>query len=427
MPADKGPVNWAGNITYRCSEFRCPSSVSELRELVARSPRIRAVGTRHSFNELADSRGILVSTASLPGDIELDSTAPAVKVAAGMRYAELAKQLDDKGFALRNLASLPHISVAGSVATATHGSGTRNGCLATSVSALEMISADGDLVTIGRDTEDFDGTVVGLGALGIVVSVVLDLVPAFRMRQRVYEGMPLEVLDDHFDDLVTSAYSVCLFTDWREPRLTQIWINQRTDEDEPAAVTDPWFGAAPAESPRHPVPEFSAASCTRQLGAPGRWHERLPHFRPDFEPSSAGNELHSEYMVARQDAVSALHALRQVRDRIAPVLQVCEIRTVAADRLWMSPFYGQDSVSIHFTWIADMRAVRPVVELVEEQLAPLRARPHWGKVFSTSPALMQSLYPRLTDFAELADRHDPAGKFRNAFIDHYLGGRPSCP
>lgn len=427
MLGDKRPVNWAGNITYRCSEFRRPTSVSELQALVARSRRVRAIGTRHSFNELADTKGILVSTARLPGDIEVDSAAPAVKVAAGMRYAELARQLDDEGFALRNLASLPHISIAGSVATATHGSGTRNGCLATSVSGLEMITADGDLVTIDRDTEHFDGTVVGLGALGIVVSVILDLVPTFGMRQRVYEDLPLEVLDDHFHDLIASAYSVCLFTDWREPRLTQIWINQRTDEDEPRSVTATWFTAAPAERPRHPVPEFSPASCTLQLGALGRWHDRLPHFRPDFEPSSAGNELQSEYMVARQDAVRALHALGCVRNRIHPVLQVCEIRAVAADRLWMSPFYGRDSVSIHFTWIADMRAVRPVVELVEEQLAPLRARPHWGKVFSTPPALMRSLYPRLTDFAKLACRYDPAGKFRNAFIDHYLSGRPSCP
>jgi alditol oxidase len=426
MLGDKRPMNWAGNITYRCSEFLRPSSVGELQALVARSRRIRAVGTRHSFSELADSQGILVSTASLPKDIEVDSAAPAAKVAGGMRYSEFARQLDDKGFALPNLASLPHICVAGSCATATHGSGTRTGCLATSVSGLEMITAGGDLVTIDRDTEHFDGTVVGLGALGIVVSVILDLVPAFGLRQRVFEGLPLEVLDDHFDDLIASAYSVCLFTDWREPRLTQTWIKQRTDEDEPPPMTAPWFTAAPAQSPRHPVPGFSPASCTQQLGAPGRWHDRLPHFRPDLEPSSAGNELHSEYMVARHDAIPALHALRRVRKRIHPVLQVCEIRAVAADRLWMSPFYGRDSVCIHFTWIADMRSVRPVIELVEDQLAPLRARPHWGKVFRTPPALMRTLHPRLTDFATLTSRYDPAGKFRNAFTDHYLNGRLSC-
>jgi alditol oxidase len=413
-------VNWAGNVSYQCSDFRSPSSVRELQALVARSRRLRAVGTRHSFSELADTTGTLVSTAGLPPGIEVDSAAPAAKVAAGVRYAELARYLDDKGFALPNLASLPHISVAGACATATHGSGTRSGCLATSVSGLEMITADGDLVAIGRGSEHFDGTVVGLGALGIVVSVTLDLVPAFRMRQWVYEDLPLEVLDDHFDDLAACAYSVGFFTDWREPRLTQIWIGQRADEDEPSLVTAPWFTARPAPAPRHPVPGFSAANCTQQLGVPGPWHDRLPHFRPAAEPSSAGNELHSEYMVSSQDAIRALHAVRSIGERIHPVLQVCEIRTVAADGLWMSPFLGRDSVCMHFTWIADMRAVLPAVELVERQLAPLGARPHWGKIFSISPADMRPLYPRLDDFAGLARRHDPKGKFGNAFLDRYL-------
>lgn len=413
-------TNWAGNVRYQCSDFRQPSSVPELQALVARSRRIRAVGTRHSFSRLADATGTLVSTAGLPSAIEVDSAGPSVKVAAGVRYAELARHLDDKGLALPNLASLPHICVAGACATATHGSGTRNGCLATSVSGLETVTADGDLVTSRRGDERFDGMVVGLGALGVVVSLVLDLVPSFRMRQRVYEDLPLEVLDDHFDDLASCAYSACFFTDLRGPNMTQVWLNQRTDEDEPSPPTAPWFAARPARGPRHPAPGFSAESCTTQLGLDGPWHERLPHFRPDSEPSSAGSELHSEYMVAREDAVRALRAVRAVGKRIHPVLQICEIRTVAADSLWLSPFWGRDSVSIHFTWVPDMRAVLPAVELVERQLAPFRPRPHWGKVFSVPPETVRSLYPRLDDFAALVQRNDPEGKFGNAFLETYL-------
>jgi alditol oxidase len=245
-------------------------------------------------------------------------------------------------------------------------------------------------------------------------------VPSFDLRLQVYEGLPLDALDDHFDELAASAYSVCLFTDWRAPRLTQVWVNRRTDEDESPVLKEAWFTAEPAAGPRHPVAGFPAASCTQQLGVPGRWFDRLPHFRSDQEPSSAGDELQSEYMVARRDAVRALRALDRVRDRLQPVLQVCELRTIAADQLWMSPFYGQDSVSIHFTWIADARAVRPAVALVEQQLAPLRARPHLAKVFTTPPPLLRSLYPRTADFVSLVRRYDAAGKFGNSFLDRYV-------
>ncbi len=427
MTRDDQRKNWAGNITYQCSQLHRPSSVAGLQALVAGTGRIRALGTRHSFNGLADSQGALVSMTGLPPVIEVDSAAATVKVAAGVRYAELASRVDRHGFALRNLGSLPHISVGGACATATHGSGVRNGCLATEVSAVEMITADGELVTVDRGSGHFDGAVVSLGALGIVVSLTLDLVPSFGMRQQVYEELPLEVLDDHFEDLVTSAYSVCLFTNWRRPRLTQVWVNRRTDEDDPVVLKEPWFTAVPAENQRHPVTGFSPAACTEQLDVPGRWFERLPHFRPDVEPSSAGDELHSEYMVARGAAVGALHALARIRSRITPVLQICELRTIAADELWMSPFYREDSVSIHFTWIADTESVLPVVALVEEQLAPLRARPHWAKISTADPALIRSLYPRTADFAALVRSYDPDGKFGNSFLDRYLNGGPSCP
>jgi xylitol oxidase len=273
---------------------------------------------------------------------------------------------------------------------------------------------------VRRGDEHFDGMVVALGAVGVVAALTLDLVPAFELRQRVYEGLPLDALEDHFTELVGDAYSVCLFTDWREPRLTQIWINERIGEPPSGVAKRPWFTARPADGPRHPVSGFPAGSCTEQLGVPGPWHERLPHFRPDAAPSSAGDELHSEYMIARRDAIPALRELARIRAAVHPVLQICEIRTVAADRLWMSPFYGEESVSVHFTWIADLRAVLPVVELVEERLAPFRARPHWAKVFALGPEALRRLYPRSADFARLVRARDPAGKFRNRFLDRYL-------
>lgn len=414
-------TNWAGNVTYRANEIHRPASVAELQSVVVEHSRIRALGTGHSFNDLADSPGVLVSLAELPPDLEVDSDAATVRVAAGVPYSELAARLDRHGFALHTLASLPHISVGGACATATHGSGVRNGGLATCVTELEIVTASGEVVTISRDGDQgvFDGAVVGLGALGVVISLTLAVVPTFEVRQHIHEGLALDVVAEHFTELVSGAYSVCLFTDWHSSTMTQVWIQQRTDEPESTIATAPWFTARPADGPRHPVSELSPANCTTQLGVAGRWFERLPHFRPDFTPSS-GEELQSEYMVHRDDAVAALRALDTVRDRIHPALMICELRTVAADELWLSPMYRQDSVSIHFTWIADTRAVLPVVRLVEELLAPFRARPHWAKVFTTPPAVLHSLYPRLPDFRDLVRTFDPAGKFGNPFLERCL-------
>ncbi|MBG0813262.1 D-arabinono-1,4-lactone oxidase [Planomonospora sp. ID82291] len=459
-------TNWAGNIAFRAGRVHRPSSVPELRALVARSPRIRALGTGHSFNDIADSPGDLVSLAGLPPEMETDAGTGTVRISASVRYAELGRRLHHAGYALPNLASLPHISVAGSCATATHGSGDANGNLATAVSALELVTADGDLVTLSRDADGdrFRGAVVGLGALGVVVSMTLDVVPAFGVRQYVYEGLPFEALDDHFDAIVSGAYSVSLFTRWSGPLVDQVWVKHRIDPegaDGPAGAgaadgagggrpavgrtgmdggpepePDPHgarpadlyggrpadlYGARPADGPRHPVPGVSAVHCTEQLGVPGPWFERLPHFRPDFTPSS-GEELQSEYLLPRRHAVAALHALDRVRDRIAPVLQVSEVRTVAADELWMSPSYRRDTVAVHFTWVKDTPAVLPVIGLLEEVLEPFEARPHWGKLFATPPAVLRSRYERLPDFLDLVRGYDPAGKFAGGFLERHLLG-----
>jgi alditol oxidase len=421
-------TNWAGNIVFGAPDFYRPATVPELQAVVAEAGRIRVLATGHAFSDMADSPGAQVSLAGLPPEVSVDSAASAARVAAGLSYAELAPRLDAHGFALRNLASLPHISVAGATATATHGSGAANQNLAAAVAGLTLVTADGDLVELRRGDDGFDGAVVHLGALGVVVSLILDLVPSFDVSQRVYEELPVAVLDDHLTELMTSGYSVSLFTGWRAPRLTQVWIKQLAVTPAPPSPQIPqpssvsqasWFTATPASGPRHPVPGVSPDACTEQLGVPGRWYDRLPHFRPGFKPS-AGDELQSEYLLPVASAVPALHALDQIRDRVAPVLQICEIRAVAADQLWLSSCYRQDSVAFHFTWIADAASVLPVVGLVERQLAPFAPRPHWGKVFTAVPEELAARYERLPDFLNLMRRFDPSGKFRNAYTDRYL-------
>ncbi|WP_405784986.1 MULTISPECIES: FAD-binding protein [unclassified Streptomyces] len=409
-------TNWAGNLTFSAQRVHRPAHLDELRALVAGSPRVKALGSGHSFSDVADTDGVLIDVAALPARIDIDSAAATVRVAAGVRYAELAAELWAHGFALPNLASLPHISVAGSVATGTHGSGDANGGLGTSVRALELVTADGDIRAFSREEEPdlFEGAVVSLGALGVVTHLTLDVVPAFRIRQRVRTGLELADATAHFDAITGAAYSVSLFTDWRAPRFTQVWLKQLDGAPDPEL---PW--TAPATGPLHPVPGADPVHCTAQDGLPGPWHERLPHFRPGFTPSS-GEELQSEYLVPRAHALAALDALSGLREAIAPVLQICEVRTVAADRLWLSPAYGRDTVGLHFTWVKDPVSVTPVLARVEAALAPFEPRPHWGKLFTTDPGRVRDAYPRMADFRALAERTDPAGKFTNAFLRRVL-------
>jgi xylitol oxidase len=415
-------ANWAGNVAFTAQRYHRPASIGELQRLVVSSERARAVGTRHSFSRIADGPGDLISVAGLPKVIDIDSGRAAVTVSAGVRYGELAERLNEAGYALRNLGSLPHISIAGACATGTHGSGDTNGNLATAVSALQMVTAGGDLATLSRDGdgEAFRGAVVGLGALGIVTSLTLDLVPAFCIRQYVYQGLPRDQMDEHLAEIFASAYSVSLFTDWRRPGIRQVWLKRLADEP---AVPQHWLGAVLADGPRHPVPGVSPVHCTEQLGAPGPWHLRLPHFRLEFTPST-GEELQSEYLVPREHASEALAAVGRVRDRVTPVLQISEIRTVAPDDLWLSPCYQRPSVAIHFTWINDPEAVTPALAAIEDELAPLRARPHWAKLFSVSPAALRGLYQRLPDFQRLRGEYDPAGKFGNDLVDAYVPAAP---
>jgi len=392
-------TNWARNLAFRAKTFAEPVSLDELRAIVGRSDRVRALGTRHSFSRIADTTGTHVSLAGLPPLIEIDSAARQVRVGGGIRYTELAPRLTAAGWALPNLASLPHITVAGACATATHGSGDGNGNLATPVVELEMVTAAGDMVTIDSEHSDFYGAVVGLGRLGIVSALTLDLVPSFEIAQYVYDDVPNERLDADFDAIFASGYSVSVFTDLGR---NQLWCKRLAAD--PVPPRD-WFGAGPAAGPRNPVPGMPVQNATEQGGVPGPWHARLPHFRAEFTPS-AGAELQSEYLLPRSHAVAALQAARELRDEITAVLQICELRTVAADELWLSPSYRRPTVGMHFTWVDDTAAVMPVVAAVEERLAPFEPRPHWGKVY-----LASGRYERLADFTRLAQEFDPAGKF----------------
>jgi len=406
-------TNWAGNHAYAAQRIHRPDTIEAVREIVSGAHKVKALGTRHAFNSIADSDGDLVWLDRLNRVVSIDRERMTVTVEAGATYGHLCATLRHEGFAVHNLASLPHISVAGACATATHGSGDRNGNLSTAVAAIELIRADGQVVTLvrGRD-EEFEGAVVGLGALGIVTRLTLDVVPTFQVRQRVYERLPLAGLEANFDAVTSLAYSVSLFTHWAEDVIDQVWVKSlASDADLPPTL----FGATAAPDHRHPIAHMSPVNCTAQMDEAGAWDERLPHFRMEFTPSS-GDELQSEFFVPREHAVAALRTVRSMRDQISPLLHISEIRTIAADNLWLSPSYQRDAVGIHFTWKAMGPEVRALLPEIEAALAPYQARPHWAKLFTMSGERLQSLYPRMPDFQRLRAEYDPEGKFDNAYL-----------
>lgn len=407
--------NWAGNVQFTAPRIAHPTSVNELAELVRGAAHVRAVGSRHTFTPLADSAELMVSTEAMPAEVTVDANARTASVAGGMRYAEVARELHARGWALKAMASLPHITVAGAIATGTHGSGDAVGSLASAVTALEMVRSDGELATVRRGDPDFAGAVVALGALGVVTRVELEVESTYGMTQVVDRGLPWQVALADLDAVFGSADSVSMFTTWADPeRVDQVWRKTRGDR-----VPDALPGAVRAAEPGHPLPGGPAENCTDQTGEPGPWFERLPHFRAEFTPSN-GDELQSEYFVPRDRAAEAIAAVRAlaaipgVGDELRRLLFVSELRSIRADDLWLSGAYARDVVGIHFTWRRDEPAVRALLTHLEAVLAPFDARPHWGKVFTLDAAALAALYPRFADFAALRERWDPRGIFRNA-------------
>lgn len=409
-------TNWAGNQTFTAERVVRPRTVGQIQEAVTTAPAVKALGSRHCFNDIADCPGgVLLDLSALDTTAELDAEASMITVPAAARYGDIAGRVHAEGFALANLASLPHCTVAGTVATATHGSGRRNQSLASAVSAVEMVTADGELRTYSRDDAAFPGIVVGLGALGVVTRLTLDLVPSFEIRQDVFDGLPWESAYAHFEEIHDAGYSVSMFTNWARDEIDQVWVKSETGQP-----GQDFYGAKAADGPRHPAHAagIPADNTTRQLGVPGPWHERIPHFRLDFTPS-VGNELQTEYFVPVRHAAAAMEALRGLGHRLAPILLTSEIRTVAADELWLSPFQGGDRVALHFTWQPEQDEVRALLPVMEERLAPFGVRPHWGKLFHQA-----SDYPHLADFRALATELDPDGKFRSPFVRRHVFGEP---
>jgi xylitol oxidase len=420
VPADPPELNWSGNYAYRATTVHRPRRVEQIQELVSAAPSIRALGSRHSFTAIVDA-GELVALDELEAGIEVDSAAGAVRLPGGVTYARLAEVLNQHGMALHNLASLPHISVAGAVATASHGSGNDSGNLATVVTGVELVTSSGELLSFAREDPDFGGVVVGLGALGVVTGLTLAVEPYYEVSQHVFEGLSWDALFEHFDSVTGAGDNVSVFHRFGE-QTEQVWVKRRSDRAHPPFADD-LFGAVPARVPRHPIAGMDPANATAQLGVPGPWSERLPHFRSGFTPSS-GEEIQSEFFVAREDAAPAIEAVRALAEEIRPLLLIAELRTITADQLWLSPQHGRSSVGLHFTWRRSQPAVERALGNIEAALAPFAPRPHWGKLFRAEADTIAPRYGRMDDFRRLCQRLDPRGAFDSDWLRTRVLGNP---
>jgi xylitol oxidase len=401
--------NWSKNVDFNDRAFLQPESLAELQELVRSNQKIRARGTAHCFNEIANTSSYAINLAKMPKIIEVSAATNSVTVSSGLTYGELAPALHNQGWALNNLASLPHISIAGSISTGTHGSGIKNQNLANQVLSLDIVTAEGELRHIDRANPAFNALVVGLGLGGIVYQYELKIEPTFEIRQVIYPEIPLDVLQRNFDQIMGTAYSVSYFTDWSNAQVGNLWCKFRDGEVIPESVG----GNAKADKKYHPIPSVDPVACTDQLGESGDWHQRLSHFKLEFTPS-VGEEIQTEFFVDRKDAAAAIDAVSKLGEEITPLLWITELRTIAADDLWLSGSYQRDTLAIHFTWKKDL-AIYPVIEKVEAALRPFNYRPHWGKVFTADGKYLSSVYPKMSEFKALIEALDPASKFENTF------------
>ncbi len=418
-PQSMTTSNWAGNYTYKAKRLLAPASMDELIEQVRKARATKALGTRHCFNDIADSPESQISTANLNRIRGIDESGQTVTVEAGIKYGQLSPYLEERGFALHNLASLPHISVGGACATATHGSGVKNGNLPSAVRSMELINASGEVIPLSPDTHPavFNGTVVGLGGLGIVSALTLSVQKTFRMQQRVYQYLPLQSLKENFETILSAGYSVSLFTDWLNQVVSQVWVKSVYNPADTG--TADFYGARAAVKNLHPIEALDAVNCTAQMGEPGTWYDRMPHFKMGFTPSS-GEELQAEYFVPLENGLEAMLALEKKKELIYPLLQISEIRTIDADPFWISPCHNKPCLSIHFTLKPNWPEVQKLLPVIEAELAPFGAKPHWGKLFTLDAATLQSRYEKMGDFVNLLRSFDPEGKFRNHFLDTFI-------
>lgn len=408
-------MNWSENFTFEATGVERPKTIAQLQDVVAAAPRAKAVGTRHCFTRIADSPGgVLVDTSGLDVGVTVDHDTMTATVPAGWSYSKIVAELEAQGVALPNLASLPHVSIAGATATGTHGSGDTNQVMAACMSGIELVDGEGELRTIDSGHPDLKALSVGLGAFGIFTTLTVDVEPSYLVQGAYFRETSWQNLLDNLDDVMASAYSVNLHAAYSDTNVRGIWSKYRLEGSEPLDLPDELFGMTRVEGQLTPGKNTI-------INEPGPWSERLAHFTPESAPSAEGDELQTEYFVDRKHGAAAINALRKMGADLDPHLHGTEIRTVASDDLWLSPCYRRETLSLGMTWRKHEPEVRALLPRMEEALAPFEARPHWAKLFAYDRSALLDQFEHLDATLTLAESYDPNGTFNNPYLERIRG------
>lgn len=403
--------NWGGNLQFRQEALAQPETLAELATLI-RDNQVRPAGTLHSFSPIATGEGIMLSAAGLKVAPAIDPASKTARVGAASRYGDIALALEAQGLALRNMGSLPHISLAGASATGTHGSGDGNQILSASLISFSFLNHKGELITLRRGDDLFEPCRLGLGAHGLWVEAELSVVESYQMRQDIYRDIPWAYFLEDPARLSAAGYSVSLFGKWGSDTIDQAWVKSRVSDGTPPAEI---AGIRAATESLKELAPGVGDNLTEQAGRPGPWLHRLPHFRLDATPS-AGDEIQTEYFFTRDQIVGAIEVVHSLAHEVNPVLIITEIRSIAQDDAWLSPMRRGDSIALHFTFKNDVPAVTRVVEKLEAALAPFNPIPHWGKVNGFTGEQLAAVHPKLAEARTVFDELDPEGKFSSPYL-----------
>lgn len=429
--------NWSGTVAWDDCEVLEPTTIGELQSIIAYSPKVRVIGSAHSFTPLVRSSGrvkpTLLSLRHIPRTWSLDEKKKTVTVDAATTYSELCHALDKTGFALPNTSSLSHFQIAGAIATATHGSsGSRNGRLtrsglADTVVGLEIVGPDGTIRNVNKGHPQFSSSVVSLGMVGVVTRVTLSLVDDYDVIQRVYGKWPptptgtLSAFLSSLPKTIAQFDSFSAFVKWNVDDFGLLIGRKQVPRGatDSASTTDPRLITGPIQG-------FLGQGDFATTGV-GRWCDKMFLWKNNGSPFVSQPELQIAHFVPFRDVERALHATRKVVSTWGDEVLYCELRAVRGDEHLLSPYSADapkpDSFSISHSLDARLgvEKVRQRASELESVLRPYQVRPHWGKLTAMTASDLKEAYGlKLKRFQEVQQQVDPNRKFTNDYLEHLL-------
>jgi L-gulono-1,4-lactone dehydrogenase len=433
--------NWAGTATATPARWCRPGTEAEIcaavKDAAPAGLTVRALGSGHSFTAAAATSGVALDLSAWTGIIAADTRTGLVTARSGTTLRALNAELGGLGLAMANLGDIDAQTLAGALSTGTHGTGARLGGLATQVEALELVLADGSVVTCSASArpELFAAARVGLGALGVITTVTLRCVPSFTLLADE-RPMPVEEVLGQFD-VLAGANDHFEFYWFPYGRQALVKRNNRLP------VPD---GAQATPSPR-PLPawrrfwEFEVME-NAAFGALCRVGRAAPRLIPSLNRLSSAalssrtytgtshrvfvtprrvRFAESEYAVPRESLGHVIAELRRAVPRLAdPVMFPVEVRVAAADDIWLSTGYGRESAYVAIHQYAGL-PYQAYFDRFESIVAEVAGRPHWGKLHSLDAGRLRPLYPRFDDFRRVRAEADPEGRFGNAYLTRVFG------